>query len=217
MKHDHYVPNPGHVLSRRHTTVDQVHGLMLAAIVAGDLQPGQELRDQAWATELKVSRTPIREAIKRLEAQGIVDIAAARYTRLASFTPEEARREARDWASLHIALAGVLCESADRPLVTALERAQRRHQAADEAKATVASFAFFEHLRATSESFSVQLGGISVAYRLRLALPGLPGLRDADRALHADILTAFKRRDPDGLGPCFARWLHAASHEPAMV
>ncbi|WP_308798724.1 GntR family transcriptional regulator [Agromyces silvae] len=217
MKHHPYVPNPGHVLTRRHTTVDQVHAMMLAAIAGGDLLPGQELRDQAWAAELKVSRTPIREAIKRLEAHGIVDIAAARYTRLASFTPDEARREAHDWAAIHLALVSDLCESAERPLILALEKARSRFHGSTGIKAHAANFTFFEHLRATSTSFSVHLGAVAVAYRLRLALPNLPDLHDADDQLHTDILAALTEHKADTLAPSFTRWLHAANHEPAAA
>jgi DNA-binding GntR family transcriptional regulator len=40
--------------------------------VHGDLTPGQRLRSDALATELRVSRTPVREALRKLEAEGLV-------------------------------------------------------------------------------------------------------------------------------------------------
>lgn len=42
------------------------------AILNGDLEPGDRLREKDLEDELGVSRTPIREAMKSLEAQGLV-------------------------------------------------------------------------------------------------------------------------------------------------
>lgn len=42
------------------------------AIIEGDYEPGQRLTEEYLASELNLSRTPIREAIKRLETEGMV-------------------------------------------------------------------------------------------------------------------------------------------------
>ena len=59
-------------------TEDLSHGeiayqKLLAAIRAGDFQPGDRLRETDVATRLSLSRTPVREALRRLEADGIVE------------------------------------------------------------------------------------------------------------------------------------------------
>jgi DNA-binding GntR family transcriptional regulator len=46
--------------------------LLLKAIEDGDLRPGSRLRENDLADQFGISRTPIREALKRLEAQGLV-------------------------------------------------------------------------------------------------------------------------------------------------
>lgn len=207
------LPSSAEALSRRHTTVDQVQEMMLAAIVNGELSAGQEMRDHSWATQLHVSRTPIREAIKRLESHGIVEISAARYTRIANFTPEKARHEARDWAAIHLALVITLCGSADRTLISRLNAASERTRTATELPQYAANFSFFTHLRTGTTSFSIHLGAFAVAYRLRLALPHLPEHADADTALHAQIITALQRGAPDALEPAFTRWTHAATRD----
>lgn len=43
------------------------------AIISGELAPGEPLRDRDLAERLGVSRTPIREALHRLEAAGLVE------------------------------------------------------------------------------------------------------------------------------------------------
>ncbi len=46
--------------------------LIRAAIVEGRLQPGERLKEEQLARELGVSRTPVREALLFLEAEGAV-------------------------------------------------------------------------------------------------------------------------------------------------
>jgi DNA-binding GntR family transcriptional regulator len=51
--------------------------------VDGTLAPGETLRDQEIAELLGVSRTPVREALRRLEDEGFVETALNRWTRVA--------------------------------------------------------------------------------------------------------------------------------------
>ncbi len=77
--------SPGTILS------DEVYATIGAAIVDGRLRPGQRLRDVDLATQLGISRTPVREALQRLERFGLVEIAVGRYTRVSE--PDERVRE----------------------------------------------------------------------------------------------------------------------------
>jgi DNA-binding GntR family transcriptional regulator len=61
---------------------DEVYARIGAAILDGTLPAGQRLRDVDLAAQLGVSRTPIREALQRLERFGLVEIAVGRYTRV---------------------------------------------------------------------------------------------------------------------------------------
>lgn len=51
---------------------DQVYEEVLRRIESGDFGPGDRLRDVNLAAELEVSRTPVREALLRLEREGMV-------------------------------------------------------------------------------------------------------------------------------------------------
>ena len=70
---------------------DEVHARIGAAILDGTLSPGQRLRDVDLALQLGVSRTPVREALQRLERFGLVEVAVGRYTRVS--TPDDRVRE----------------------------------------------------------------------------------------------------------------------------
>lgn len=52
-------------------------------VIHGTLRPGELLRDQEIAQSLGVSRTPVREALRRLEDEGFVETALNRWTRVA--------------------------------------------------------------------------------------------------------------------------------------
>lgn len=56
------------------TIQDAVMRKLKNAIVRGELKPGQKINQDALAEALEVSRMPIREALRRLEAQGFVTI-----------------------------------------------------------------------------------------------------------------------------------------------
>lgn len=51
---------------------EQVFEDLRGAIAAGDYKPGERLRETEIAERLGVSRTPVREALRRLQASGIV-------------------------------------------------------------------------------------------------------------------------------------------------
>ena len=57
---------------------DQVAARLRDALVAGELTPGTPLREVALAETLRVSRIPLREALRRLEAEGLVTFASYR-------------------------------------------------------------------------------------------------------------------------------------------
>ncbi|WP_404430238.1 GntR family transcriptional regulator [Microbacterium lacus] len=67
-----------------HGTVlgDEVYTTLGEAILDGTLAPGERLRDHDLAERLGISRTPVREALQRLERIGLVEVSPNRYTRV---------------------------------------------------------------------------------------------------------------------------------------
>lgn len=89
---------------------DEVYSRIGAAIVDGTLPPGHHLRDVEIARQLGVSRTPVREALQRLERFGLVEIAVGRYTRVT--TPDDAlRRDTGEFAAYFMGNAAFLALS----------------------------------------------------------------------------------------------------------
>ena len=61
-------------LITRHTLHDQVVARLRAMLVEGRIAPGAKLNERELCERLGVSRTPLREAIKLLAAEGLIDL-----------------------------------------------------------------------------------------------------------------------------------------------
>lgn len=62
----------------RRTKADVVYEALQSAILAGNIRPGEHLRQEEVAARWNVSQTPVREAFRRLESEGLVEHAANR-------------------------------------------------------------------------------------------------------------------------------------------
>ena len=80
---------------------DDVHQRLRDAIVDGTLQPGEQLRDAELATWLGVSRTPIREALLRLQRAGLIVSAPGRSTTVSSLDVRATRDAQAVVAAMH--------------------------------------------------------------------------------------------------------------------
>ncbi len=68
---------------------DLVFERLRDAIIQGDLQPGVWLRQATLAEELGVSQMPVREALKRLVAEGLAERLPYKGVKVAEFSPED--------------------------------------------------------------------------------------------------------------------------------
>ncbi len=71
-------------------------------IIAGQIAPGTKLRQDHLAEEFGASHVPVREAFRRLEAQGLVVSEPRRGVRVASFDIAEVREVTEMRASLEV-------------------------------------------------------------------------------------------------------------------
>jgi DNA-binding GntR family transcriptional regulator len=70
---------------------DEVYQRLIAQIQSGDLPAGSRVRDVALASQLGVSRTPVREALLRLVREGVIDTTPGRGFRVRPLDPVELR------------------------------------------------------------------------------------------------------------------------------
>ena len=68
---------------------DVVKNTLRSAILRGDLKPGERLMEIHLAKQLGVSRTPVREAIRLLEDEGLAVIVERRGAHVAKMTEKD--------------------------------------------------------------------------------------------------------------------------------
>src|SRR6516225_7541964 len=71
------------------TKADDIALVIEEAIVSGELQPGTVLRQEQLSEQFNVSRTPVREALRRLAALGLVSFVPNRGVRVRTISREE--------------------------------------------------------------------------------------------------------------------------------
>jgi DNA-binding GntR family transcriptional regulator len=92
------------------TLADQAYRSVRAAIVTGELRPGQKVTERGLAERLAVSPTPVREAIRRLEQDGLIERTGPRTVRVA----EIGDSALHDLAEVEVALRGMVARFAAR-------------------------------------------------------------------------------------------------------
>ena len=68
---------------------EDVYTKLLNWIMDSTLRPGEKIVDKELAEHMGVSRTPVREALRRLEDRGLVESAANRWTRVSKIPAKE--------------------------------------------------------------------------------------------------------------------------------
>src|SRR5262249_57337175 len=81
-------PSPGSAVRQ---AAEQAADVIRESILAGRIPAGARIGEVDLARQLSVSRTPIREALSRLAAEGLVELSPNRGARVASWTPEQLR------------------------------------------------------------------------------------------------------------------------------
>lgn len=76
------------VLAERRTTPDHIADALRDAILSGTLTDGQELNQVALAEHFGVSRVPVREALRQLQAEGLISAKAHHRAVVTSLTME---------------------------------------------------------------------------------------------------------------------------------
>jgi DNA-binding GntR family transcriptional regulator len=74
---------------KRATLTDQVLKEIREAIRCGNLKPGERLIEMQLAEEMQISRFPIREALRYLEKEGLVETKPFKGSHIAQFTEKD--------------------------------------------------------------------------------------------------------------------------------
>jgi len=190
-------------LISRSVLADQVKDRLLQDILAGRYPPEARIVETSLARELGVSQAPVREALRGLEALGLVEILpfrGARIRRPSIGELLEAYTVRFELEALGARLGVPRMTDADLADLEALGDAMQQAAAAgDRHEVAVADAAFHARLlhlagNATLERVWRSLEPFSRTY-ITLVAPGADARWTAD--LHIAILAALRARDPE--------------------
>lgn len=186
-------------------------------IVRGKLEPGEQLRDQELAERLGISRTPVREALRRLEDEGLVETAKNRWTRVRPVDLKEAEqiypiRAVLDGLALRLAFPLL-----DKASLSTMRKANVWLRAAlknaDIPAAVEADSAFHdEYVRHCGNPELIEIiRGLRVKHhRLELTYFGSPMLGLVSVQEHAGIIEAIVASDVEAAQQHLHRHFHNA-------
>lgn len=187
----------------RNVLSDQVKDHLLQAILAGTYPPGARIVETRVARELGVSQAPVREALRDLEALGVVEIASFRGARVRR--PDKAelleafgiRAQLESFAARQA--VDRLTDLEVRELQGYVDAMHGAAEARDARAEVVADVSFHARIVEIAGSATLSrvwryLEPVSRTY-ITMVTPGLDPLEIAD--LHQPILDALRDRDRD--------------------
>src|SRR5688572_7661022 len=108
------------------TKADEIALALEDDIVSGRVEPGEVLRQEQLSERFGVSRTPIREALRRLAAQGLVSFTPNRGVRVRTLSRDELREAFLVRAELESLATALAVPRFDEEGLAELEAAERR-------------------------------------------------------------------------------------------
>jgi len=108
------------------TKADDIAVLIEEAIVSGELTPGSVLRQEQLSERFGVSRTPVREALRRLAALGLVSFEPNRGVRVRTLTHEDLREAFLVRAELEALSTEAAAAKIEADALDELETCERR-------------------------------------------------------------------------------------------
>ena len=188
------------------TKTDSVFQALKAAIISGQLQPGDWIRNSDWAERLGVSPIPVREALRRLEAQGLVEIGAHKGARVTAQTEAHIEetyliRMALESLAARLALEDIP-DAAYKKLVKEVETRTATLEKQIAARSTIGAVRANYDIHMALYRASGRPRLVSMIENLWATYPfGAPSWPDerweAMLSEHASFLETLRRRDPD--------------------
>ena len=178
------------------------------AILSGALEPGQKIVEETLCADLGISRAPVREALRLLAQQGLVEHQPRRGVRVAEWSPTDILQlfELRQVLERHAVEAALPLTDPDTQLAPVRAAIDAMRRAADDLARDDAHRRF--HAAVVSLAGNRQLDITLEPILLKLQLPMAVNLRteSADHhgpadgvTRHQAILDALERNDAEGV------------------
>lgn len=181
-----------------------VFNTLRQAILRGDLKPKQRLMEVHLADKLGVSRTPIREAIRMLELEGLVIMLPRRGAEVASISREDLKDVLEVRNSLDTLAVSLACERITEEELEELKKASEDFEEAtksnDSIKIAEADVRFHDIIHTASKNNRLCMIESNLAERVyRYRLEYIKELKDFSKLVeeHRQILDYIKNGKTD--------------------
>jgi DNA-binding GntR family transcriptional regulator len=202
-------------LLRADSLAEQAYRAIREGIATGLFSAGERVTERGLATKLNVSATPVREALRRLEQEGLIERVSARHLRVVDHSSSTLRE---------LLLAGAALRAMEARFAThkITDAALHRMAVLVEDLASEQGIDIPERLRIARE-FDMEIERAADNPTLRSMILSLSIIGQERRARsveslllhpeagqrrvqdHRDILAAFRKRDPDLVEQVFRR------------
>src|SRR5882757_1214831 len=109
-------------LDRVDSLAERAYRALREQIATGGLAPGERVTERGLAVRLGVSATPVREALRRLEQERLVDRLTARHLRIAAHSEQSLRELMFTEAVVRSAAARIATPKLGADTLDAMER-----------------------------------------------------------------------------------------------
>lgn len=201
---------------------DVVFKTLRQAILKGQLKPGERLMEIALAEKLGVSRTPIREAIRKLELEGLVIMVPRRGAQVANITVKDLNDVLEVRIGLEYMALEKACKLISQEQLVQLEQAavnfERTMEQGDLTKLAEADVDFHEiiYLASDNKRLNQVLNNMrEQIYRYRIEYLKDEKTRSLLVTEHREILEALKVRDLERAKK--ASYVHIENQRRAII
>jgi len=202
------------------SSADRAYARIKSQLLSGVYDAGARLPEDMIASDLGLSRTPVRDALRRLQAEGLIVIAPKSGARVAHWTADALEEISR----MRAMLEGYAAELAARKIpAEGLERLER-HNAEMMAEVSRESGCDVERLSRINLGFHREIAVAADNSRLLASIEPLwnfslvrrkfalfdRGRLERSLAHHCEILAALRDRDSDWARSVMQAHIHAA-------
>lgn len=185
---------------------DKIYNKLKEAIVSGELGPGERVIESKLANEIGISRTPIREAIRRLESEGYLESMRRGGVKVTKITEEDIK----EWSEIKNTLNELAVKKAVEritdeeidDLEECLIKAEERYEKDPNDKTGVIRHNANFHQKLFDISGIELIKNISSGYQkytymMRKYLAEIKGRQKRAIAEHRELFEAIKKRDKE--------------------
>lgn len=185
-----------------HSLREQIREHIVDGIVSGRWKPGERIVERRIATELEVSQTPVREALRELETLRLIESAPNKGVRVRNLTAADLEesypvRAGLEQIAAELAAPGLGEDcSLLAPHVAALYEADRRADGEAQVRHTVGFHR--ELVRAAGNAVLLHTWeGLGIEVFTALSIRWLGTVQKSYAEEHEALIEAFLRKDPD--------------------